>query len=161
VGIFGDIGGFLGTLANSPFGAAVGAGIAQRIGGNGGPPGSAVIPVALPGQAQFGSGVAFSGFPQIGPGSAATGPFLPPVFTQAALEVPQPVPFGFDPQVPSFFKPASGRASPIRFLTAKNPVTGQTSFWEHAGRPILFSRDLRVCKRVGKIARRAKSRSRK
>ena len=38
-----------------------------------------------------------------------------------------------------------------------NPMTGRKSWYRNVGRPILFSGDLRVCKRVDRVARRARS----
>lgn len=42
------------------------------------------------------------------------------------------------------------------FFRAPNPVTGQDTWFRPAGRPILWSGDLRACKRVNKVARRAR-----
>lgn len=42
-----------------------------------------------------------------------------------------------------------------------NPSTGNEVWYRNVGRPILFSGDLRTCKRVGKIARMAARSSRK
>ncbi len=116
---------------------------------------------------------AITGFPSPGPGPIG-GPVIRAGSTElarmtdfdpfqaggvlpvATLPVPGPVPFGIDPQTPSFFRPARATVRPIRFITQMNPATGALVFWEHAGQPILFSRDLRVCKRVGRIASRSK-----
>lgn len=38
-----------------------------------------------------------------------------------------------------------------------NPATGQATWFRPAGRPILFSGDLAVCRRVDKLARRART----
>jgi len=51
-------------------------------------------------------------------------------------------------------------ARPMRTIIAINPGTGKPEFWEHKGRPILYTSDLRAAKRVRKIARRARSASR-
>lgn len=51
-------------------------------------------------------------------------------------------------------------ARPQRLLVALNPMTGRPEFWEHKGRPVLYSSDLRAAKRVRKIARKARSASR-
>jgi len=48
---------------------------------------------------------------------------------------------------------AGARAQPF---IASNPVTGKTTWFKPAGRPILWSGDLTACKRVGKIASRAR-----
>ena len=45
------------------------------------------------------------------------------------------------------------RAQPF---IANNPVTGALTWFKPAGRPILWSGDLTACKRVGKIASRAR-----
>ncbi len=88
--------------------------------------------------------------------SLGGGPPMPGVFqTVATVQAPQPVPFGLDPSCPSFFPTGGATARPARFITATNPVTGALTWWEHAGQPILFSRDLRVVKRVRRIASKA------
>jgi len=53
------------------------------------------------------------------------------------------------------FRPtmAGARAQTFR---AQNPVTGQDVFFRPAGKPILWSADLSACKRVNKVARRAR-----
>lgn len=43
-----------------------------------------------------------------------------------------------------------------QFFRTENPVTGQDTWFRPAGRPLLWSGDLTACKRVNKIARRAK-----
>jgi len=48
--------------------------------------------------------------------------------------------------------------APVRTITGVHPTTGNVGFWEYAGKPVLMSRDLAVCKRVNKITRRAASR---
>jgi len=48
---------------------------------------------------------------------------------------------------------AGARAQP--FVSA-NPVTGRLTWFKPAGRPILWSGDLTACKRVGRIAARAR-----
>lgn len=48
---------------------------------------------------------------------------------------------------------AGARAQPF---IASNPVTGASTWFKPAGRPILWSGDLTACKRVGKIAMRAR-----
>lgn len=78
--------------------------------------------------------------------------------TMPVLEVPEEVPWGRDPSgvlAGGLFKRVREGRRAVRFITAKNPATGKVVFWEHAGQPVLFSRDLRVCKRVGRIAARA------
>jgi len=53
------------------------------------------------------------------------------------------------------FRPTMAGARAMFFRTA-NPVTGQDTWFRPAGRPILWSGDLTACKRVNKVARRAK-----
>ena len=48
---------------------------------------------------------------------------------------------------------AGARAQPF---IAPNPVTGATTWFKPAGKPILWSGDLTACRRVGKIAARAR-----
>jgi len=43
-----------------------------------------------------------------------------------------------------------------QFFRTENPATGQDTWFRPAGRPLLWSGDLTACKRVNKIARRAK-----
>ena len=45
---------------------------------------------------------------------------------------------------------------PRSLIMVPNPSTGSPTFFKHAGRPILFSGDLRAAKLVNKIARRAR-----
>ena len=77
---------------------------------------------------------------------------------------------GLIPQIPglfgapdpsSFFRTGVPMARPISELSQVNPVTGRTHVWKHMGRPVLFSGDLATCKRVRKIAARARTSSRK
>lgn len=168
MGIFGDLGDFLGGIASGPLGQ-VGAQIlldrerarnAPRIAVPVGFPGTGVPsiprgPIGGP-PIRAGSGLPLPvrfGPPGVVPDRATFGAELLPV---GALPVPGPIDFGLDPTTPSFFKPSKATVRPIRFLTQTNPVSGEMAFWEHAGQPILFSRDLRVCKRVARIASRSK-----
>lgn len=166
--IFGDIGGFLKDVAASPIGQGIGAGLArgiqERIAGspvivNAAPAGGPPSRVIQGGQSplMFATPASFQ-LPQLPMSTPiSTGGSVVPV----QLDVPQPIPFGIDPQVPSFFRPTQQSARPIRYLTARNPVTGALATWEYAGRPVIYSRDLAVCKRVRKIATRLGSASRK
>lgn len=43
-----------------------------------------------------------------------------------------------------------------QFFRTQNPVTGQDTWFRPAGRPILWSGDLTACRRVNKVARRAR-----
>ncbi len=81
---------------------------------------------------------------------------MPGVFqTAGIIQAPAREPSFLDPGCPSFFRPGGMTARPTRFITATNPATGALTFWEHAGQPIMFSRDLAVCKRVRRIAGKA------
>ena len=53
------------------------------------------------------------------------------------------------------FRERAATATPERFIMREHPYTGRMHYWEHVGRPVLFSRDLAACKRVNKIAARA------
>ena len=57
---------------------------------------------------------------------------------------------------PSLFSAPGTSARPISMFMVPNPVTGKPTFFKHAGRPILFSGDLRACKVVNRIAARAR-----
>lgn len=48
---------------------------------------------------------------------------------------------------------AGARAQMFR---TTNPISGQDTWFRPAGRPLLWSADLTACKRVNKVARRAK-----
>jgi len=58
------------------------------------------------------------------------------------------------------FRPTMAGAAAQPFI-ATNPVTGRPTWFRPAGRPILFSGDLTTCKRVEKVARRARRATRK
>ncbi len=170
MGIFGDIVEGIEAFAGSEFGqAAIGFGLQRLLPPppqpRGFPPPMRQAPVGRPvsrgGFVSAGGGppgsIIQTRFPEFPPLPTNGGPTMG-VFQTAGLggivQAPQPVPFGFDPACPSFFKEGGMRATPTRFITATNPATGSLTFWEHAGQPILFARDLRVCKRVQKIGRR-------
>lgn len=53
------------------------------------------------------------------------------------------------------FRPTMAGAR-AQFFRAPNPATGQDTWFRPAGRPILWSGDLTACKRVNKVARRAR-----
>lgn len=53
------------------------------------------------------------------------------------------------------FRPTMAGAR-AQFFRTQNPVTGQDTWFRPAGRPLLWSGDLTACKRVNKIARRAR-----
>ncbi len=57
---------------------------------------------------------------------------------------------------PPLFQPNRVGVRPIPLIMVPNPVTGAPTFFKHAGRPILFSGDLRASKLVNRIARRAR-----
>jgi len=72
---------------------------------------------------------------------------------------------GFDVAVPEsqtfqsgLFRAAAPTARPRSLVIAMNPVTGAPTFFKHVGAPILFSGDMAACRRVGRIARRARRR---
>ncbi|HEX4859723.1 MAG TPA: hypothetical protein VFV07_00710 [Rhizomicrobium sp.] len=48
-----------------------------------------------------------------------------------------------------------GRVSPVRTVLARHPQTGSIAAWEYKGQPVLYSGDLRTCRRVRKVARGA------
>ena len=169
MGVWDAVGDFFGSDIARDIGgglAQIGVGILrERLlpgGGQGfpGPPG----PISSPGPTGMPAGrLPFDGFPPggfNGVDNTGGGPPMaggPSVFTRASstVQVPAPVPFGFDKPCPSFFKAGGMTARPVRFITDVNPATGELVFWEHAGRPILFSRDLGVVRRVRKIAAKA------
>jgi len=56
-----------------------------------------------------------------------------------------------------FFLPSRAVGNrPRSLIMVPNPSTGAPTFFKHAGRPILFSGDLRAAKLVNRIARRAR-----
>lgn len=58
------------------------------------------------------------------------------------------------------FFPTMAGARAQAFISP-NPVTGKLTWFKPAGKPILWSGDLTACRRVGRIARRARTASRK
>lgn len=157
MGIFGDILGGLGDILSGPIGQT-GAQLAGQylqaryqpqpiVNVYGGPPGAGFAPQPAPIATPVFSGRTGVQFPLLPSGTQ--------IQTASVLNVPQPRAWAPDPSCPSFFEPTNGSPRPVALLQAANPVTGKMAYWEHAGRPVLFSRDLRVCKRVGKIAARA------
>lgn len=61
----------------------------------------------------------------------------------------------------ALFEPGRVTARPVREITDRNPETGRLETWLHAGRPVLYTGDLRASKRVKKLAARAGRVSRK
>ncbi len=57
---------------------------------------------------------------------------------------------------PQLFGQARQTARARQLVMAMNPVTGNPTFFRHVGRPILFSGDLATCRRVNKVAARAR-----
>jgi len=53
------------------------------------------------------------------------------------------------------FRPTMAGAR-AQFFRAQNPATGQDTWFRPAGRPLLWSGDLSACKRVNKVAKRAR-----
>lgn len=56
------------------------------------------------------------------------------------------------------FIPTGGRYRPSTTIEMQNPLTGKTHYWRHLGRPVLWSSDYAACKRVKKVASKARSR---
>lgn len=56
----------------------------------------------------------------------------------------------------TFYTVENQRVRARRWAIAVNPGTGQLDFWGRLGQPILFSRDFAVCRRVDRLARRAR-----
>ena len=54
------------------------------------------------------------------------------------------------------FRPTAAGIRARSLVEVVNPITGKKSWYRNVGRPILFSGDLRACKRVRKIAGRAR-----
>lgn len=52
------------------------------------------------------------------------------------------------------------QARPVQLVEGRHPVTGKTLFWQYAGRPLIFSRDLARLKATRKVGRRFASRPR-
>lgn len=103
-------------------------------------------------------------FPDLGtfptrtlPGGTTTMPGFPSAKTEVGAGVLQiPSTAGFAGGCPSLFSAGGMSARPISMFMVPNPVTGKPTFFKHAGRPILFSGDLRACKTVNRIAARAR-----
>lgn len=57
---------------------------------------------------------------------------------------------------PQVFAPTAAGYRAKRFFATANPQTGTLSWFRNVGRPILFSGDLTACKRVNKVAARAR-----
>jgi len=93
--------------------------------------------------------------------SAAGGPTMPAAPSSrtemvggGVLQLPSTA--GFAGGCPSLFSAGGMSARPVSMFMVPNPVTGKPTFFKHAGRPILFSGDLRACKTVNRIAARAR-----
>jgi len=93
--------------------------------------------------------------------STAGAPTMPPapssrteMVTTAGQFQLGPAPFAGG--CPSLFSAGGMSARPVSMFMVPNPVTGKPTFFKHAGRPILFSGDLRACKTVNRIAARAR-----
>ena len=112
-----------------------------------------------------------AGVPPTLPAIFPTGIFAPPTqpggfqamppFVSSKLEagggvLALPSTAGFAGGCPSLFSAGGMSARPISMFMVPNPVTGKPTFFKHAGRPILFSGDLRACKTVNRIAARAR-----
>ncbi len=57
---------------------------------------------------------------------------------------------------PTLFRAGGTTVRPIPLVMVPHPETGGPVFYKHAGRPILFSGDLRSAKLVARVARRAR-----
>jgi len=91
------------------------------------------------------------------PGGTTTMPGFPSAKTEVGAGVLQiPSTAGFAGGCPSLFSAGGMSARPISMFMVPNPITGKPTFFKHAGRPILFSGDLRACKTVNRIAARAR-----
>jgi hypothetical protein len=55
----------------------------------------------------------------------------------------------------TLWKRTGGGFRPVPNFYGVNPATGRMNAWVNAGRPLLWSRDLAVCRNVDRIARRA------
>ena len=107
-------------------------------------------PSALPGGAQISrAGIGEGLFPLI----PQIGQFL---FGNGGQEMAQ-MPALPGAQPGTLFRVSGPRLRPNPLVMVRNPTTGTVHFWKLAGRPILFSGDLAVAKRVDKLARRARS----
>ena len=62
----------------------------------------------------------------------------------------------FRPDEGQFFRPTATSIRPVSLIQVTHPQTGAPVFFKHAGRPILFSGDLRAAKMVHRLARRAR-----
>jgi hypothetical protein len=133
------------ALANLPLAAPVGF--------------SAGLPTALPAA----PGGIMPAFPSTTGGFTTAGLSLPGVGGGVGLPFIDIVPQGGGAQLARLTSPyvptaAGARAQP--FVSA-NPITGKLTWFKPAGRPILWSGDLTACKRVSRIASRARRVSRK
>lgn len=89
------------------------------------------------------------------------GPTMPPAPSSRTEVVPSAGQFALGPApfaggCPSLFSAGGMSARPVSMFMVPNPVSGKPTFFKHAGRPILFSGDLRACKTVNRIAARAR-----
>lgn len=57
---------------------------------------------------------------------------------------------------PQVFSPTSAGYRAKQFFAVPHPSTGNLTWYRSAGKPILWSGDLRACKRVNKVASRAR-----
>lgn len=57
---------------------------------------------------------------------------------------------------PSLFPTGRTRVTPTPTIMERNPQSGRLHVWKHMGTPVLFSGDLAACKRVTKVASRAR-----
>jgi hypothetical protein len=58
----------------------------------------------------------------------------------------------------AFFRQPGTRSRPVRRIQRMDPTTERIHTWEHAGTPVLYSRDFRVVRRVRRVASKARRR---
>ncbi len=116
---------------------------------------------------------------QLGGGPTVAAPYVNPtawnVQGQAGSGLPQPSPqtgvmlqpspfagYGYGGRgggiinAPQVFNTTNAGYRAKSFFAVANPNTGNLTWFRSAGKPILFSGDLRACKRVNKVASRAR-----
>lgn len=157
MGIFGDILGGIGEVARSPIGQQIGGALAARLAPRERitqvylPSGSTTGPSALPmpvsaGQLPVRLAVSAT------PGSAEDERSYLSEFADWLQ--------GQDPNMlPGLYTGPTLSVRPIKRIYQQNPQHPERiDVWEHAGRPVLYSRDLATCRRVRRIARHARRR---
>jgi len=59
----------------------------------------------------------------------------------------------------TFWRKTASGFRPVMELNARHPTTGRIGAWTYRGRPLMYTRDLAICRDVGRVARRAASRT--